>query len=306
MLAVVLKTLPFFALIGLGYAAVRARLFSAEGTGWLSQFVFFFPLSALLFGFAARLPLAQLADARLAAAWLGAALAIYALYAGVGRLRGCAPGEAAIEAQCATVGNTGFFGIPLMATLVGPVAMPPLLLMLMIDSVVFPTLITLIVAGTRGEAGGAAIREVARGLVRNPMIVAIAAGLAWSATGAPLPGPLDDFVTLLGAAATPCALFAIGASLAGKSAERARVALWLSFGKLALLPLAALASAAIAGLDPFSRAMMLIYAAMPVAGNVYMLAQHYRLAPQRASTAILFSTLASVITLPLVLHWVLP
>ena len=53
------------------------------------------------------------------------------------------------------------------------------------------------------------------------------------------------------------------------------------------------ASAAIAGLDPFSRAMMLIYAAMPVAGNVFILAQHYGIAPQRVSASILISTAVS-------------
>lgn len=306
MLAVFLKTLPFFALVGLGYAAVRLRLFTAEGTRWLTQFVFFFPLSALLFGFAARLPLERLFDARLALAWLGACVAVYALVMAVARWRGCSPGEAGIEAQCAIIGNTGFFGIPLMVALAGPEVVPPLLLMLMLDSVIFPIVITVIVAGSRGRVRLATLGVVALRVAQNPMILAVAAGLGWSAAGWRLSGPVEDFVAMLAAAATPCALFAIGASLAGKSAERVRVAAWLSFGKLALLPLAALAAATLAGLDPFTRAMVVINAAMPVAGNVYMLATYYGLAPQRVSSAILISTAASVITLPLVLHAVLP
>lgn len=306
MLAVFLKTLPFFALVGLGFLAVRGRLFTAEGTGWLTHFVFFFPLSALLFGFAARLPLSQVLDARLGLAWLGACVAVYALVMAVAIARRCSPGEAAIEAQCATIGNTGFFGIPLMTALAGPTVVPPMLLMLMIDTVVFPVIVTTIVAGSQGRIGWRVIAQVARGIAGNPMIVAILAGLLWSALGLHMPAPMDEFVTMLAAAATPAALFAIGASLAGKSAERVQVAAWLSFGKLVLLPLAMLAAAGLAGLDPDLRAIAVIYAAMPVAGNVYMLAQHYGLAPQRVSSAILLSTAASVITLPLVLHWALP
>ncbi|MGL6210872.1 MAG: AEC family transporter, partial [Paracoccaceae bacterium] len=57
MLAILLKTLPFFAVIGLGYGAGRARFFSAEATAYLTKFVFYFALSAMLFGFAANLDL---------------------------------------------------------------------------------------------------------------------------------------------------------------------------------------------------------------------------------------------------------
>ena len=49
MLAIFMKTLPFFAIIGLGYWAGRTRFFSPEATAFLTKFVFYFPLSAMLF-----------------------------------------------------------------------------------------------------------------------------------------------------------------------------------------------------------------------------------------------------------------
>jgi malonate transporter and related proteins len=58
MLAIFLKTLPFFALIGVGYLAGRSRFFSEEATAYLTRFVFYFALSAMLFGFAANLDVA--------------------------------------------------------------------------------------------------------------------------------------------------------------------------------------------------------------------------------------------------------
>ena len=134
------------------------------------------------------------------------------------------------------------------------------------------------------------------------MIVSIVLGFAWSATGVPLPGPVNQALTLLGAAATPGALFAIGASLAGKSAERLSVAGWLSFCKLVLHPAAvAVMALAVFAIDGFSAKVMISAAALPVAGNVYILAQHYGVAPTRVSASILVSTALSIFTVSAVI-----
>jgi malonate transporter len=146
---------------------------------------------------------------------------------------------------------------------------------------------------------------VAVGLIKNPMIVSITLGLVVSAGDLPIPLPVNDFLTLLGAAATPGALFAIGASLASKSAERLAVAGWLSFCKLILHPAAvAIAALFLFDVDPYAAGVMIAAASLPVAGNVYILAQHYGVAPTRVSASILLSTAASVVTVSLVIAWV--
>jgi predicted permease len=135
------------------------------------------------------------------------------------------------------------------------------------------------------------------------MIVSIGLGIAWSSTGRDLWAPVAEFVAILGAAATPGALFAIGASLAGKTAERLSVAGWLTFCKLIIHP-AAVALAALVLFpvdDPFAATVMISAAALPVAGNVYMLAQHYGVAPARVSAAILVSTAISIVTVSAVI-----
>jgi malonate transporter len=137
------------------------------------------------------------------------------------------------------------------------------------------------------------------------MIASMVAGFLWSGLGLPVPGAMDETLALLGSSATPCALFAIGASLAGRSAERppwrpgfrppswscirprSRCRRWRFFRS-----------------NREAAGVMIAAAALPVAGNIYILAQHYRVAPQRVSTAILFSTAASILTLPLVIAWV--
>jgi predicted permease len=308
MLAILLKTLPFFALIGLGWLAGRSRFMLPEAAAVLTKFVFYFALSAMLFRFAATLSIAQIFDVQFAAAYLTGCFAIYALATAVALARGIGIEQAAVEAQCAVIGNTGFLGVPMLILLMGPQAAGPVILVLSIDLIVFSSLITLIITGHRqGRVSPAMAGALALGLLKNPMIVSMGLGLIWGATSTPLPAPLDEFLTLLGAAATPCALFAIGASLVGRRAERVAVAAWLSFAKLVLHP-AAVAFAALVLFDvaPAAAAVMIAAAALPVAGNVFILAQHYGVAPHRVSSSILISTVVSVLTVSAVIALVQP
>ena len=305
MLAIFLETLPFFGLIGVGWWAGRTGFFTPEATAYLTKFVFYFALSAMLFRFSADLSLGELLDGSFLAAYLWGTLTIYLVATAVALIRALPVDQTAVEAQCAVIGNTGFLGIPMFALLFGPEAVGPLMMLLAIDLIVFSSLIVILITGSRdGRIRLAILRTVGLGLLKNPMIVSISAGLAWSALNLPFPEPLERFVGLLGAAATPGALFAIGASLAGKSAERLSVAGWLAFAKLVLHPAAvAFAALVVFDVEPFAATVMIAAAALPVAGNVYILAQHYGVAPQRVSASILISTTASIVTLPLVIAW---
>ena len=306
MLPILLKTLPFFAVIGLGFVAGRTRFFSVEATAYLTRFVFYFALSAMLFGFAANLDLSRVFSWAFVMAYLLASTFVWLLVAGVALLRGTKPVEALIEAHCGVIGNVGFLGIPMLTLLLGPGAVGPVLLVLAVDLIVFSSVLTLGITGLRtGRMSPGILGLLAMGLLRNPMIVSVVLGLGWGAAGWALPGPVNEFLTLLGAAATPCALFAIGASLAGRNAERLEIAAWLSFAKLVLHPAAvAVAAFVLFRVEPQAAAVMVAAAALPVAGNVFILAQHYGVAPQRVSTSILVSTAVSVLSVSAVIAWV--
>ena len=306
MVEIFLRTLPFFVIIGLGYWAGRTRFFSEEATAYLTKFVFFFALSAMLFRFAANLPFAEIFNGRLVLGYLLGTAGVYAIATLVAYFRRLDIPTAAVEAQCAAIGNVGFLGLPMLAMLFGEAAIGPVMLVLTVDLVVFSSLIVILINGGKdGRLTLKTARLIGLGLVKNPMIVSISAGLIWSALQIPIPQPMNDFLTILGGAATPGALFAIGASLASKSAERMHIAGWLSFCKLVLHPL--LVAAALIYVFPiaaFPAAVAIAAAALPVAGNVYMLAAHYGVAPHRASAAILVSTVISIATVPLVIAWV--
>jgi hypothetical protein len=204
------------------------------------------------------------------------------------------------------IGNTGFLGVPMLTLLLGPEAIGPVLLALTVDMIIFSSLIVILITGSReGQLRLATLKIVGLGLLKNPMIVAITLGFLWSGFGIPIPVPLNEFLAILGGAATPGALFAIGASLASKSAERIEIAGWLTFCKLVLHPLfVAFGALFLFGVDPYKAGVIIAAAALPVAGNVYMLAQHYGVAPQRVSAAILVSTTVSIVTVSLVVGWV--
>ncbi|EAR49981.1 Putative transporter, AEC family protein [Oceanicola granulosus HTCC2516] len=306
MLAVFLETLPFFAVIGLGYGAGRSGFFTPEATAYLTKFVFYFALSAMLLRFSVNLELGAIFSWPFVWAYLLAGAAVYGLVTLVALLRGRGVEEAAVEAQCAVIGNVGFLGIPMLALLLGERAVGFVMLCLTVDLGIFGSLIVILIVGGRdGRMSLGILRTVGLGLLANPMIVSMALGLAVSGAGVPVPGVVNDFLILLGAAATPGALFAIGASLANKSAERVAVAGWLSFAKLVLHPAAvALCALVLFDVEPFAAAVMIAVAALPVAGNVYILAQHYGVAPQRVSASILISTAVSIVTVSATIAWV--
>lgn len=306
MIDILLQTLPFFAVIGLGYGSGKTGFFSEEATAYLTKFVFYFALSAMIFGFASRLDINAKFHWPFVWAYLSASFFVYLIASLVARFRKIGIEETAIESQCAVIGNVGFLGIPMLAMIMGTEAVGYVMIVLACDLIVFSSLIVILITGSRdGRMSFGILSTVGLGLVKNPMIVSIVLGLAWAQTGLNMPAPIDDFLTLLGAAATPGALFAIGASLASKSAERIEVAAWISFAKLILHPAAiAIAALLIFDVHPFGAAVMIACAAMPVAGNVYILAQHYGVAPMRVSASILISTAVSIVTLSLVIAWV--
>jgi len=306
MLEIFLKTLPFFALMAVGYTAGRTRFFPAEATAYLTKFVFYFALTAMLFRFAATLPVAELFDTQFVSAYLLGSVVVYLLVTLVAKARGLPVAEAALEAQCGIIGNMGFLGLPMLAVLLGEAAIGPIMMILSIDLIVFSSLVVILITGSRdGRMSFGVLASVGKGVLKNPMVMSMAAGLLWSAANLPIPAPANEFLTILGDAATPGALFAIGASLAYKSAERMSVAIWLSFAKLVLHPVAVgICALLIFDVVRFDAGVMIAAASLPVAGNVYILAQHYNVAPHRVSATILVSTLASILTISLVISWV--
>jgi len=305
MLAIVAVTFPFFALVLCGYIAVRRGMLPSLAIPGMNGFVLFFALPCLLYRFGATTPVAQLLDAAVFGVYLLSGLLCVAATVAFSVWRGRDWNNAAFGALVAAFPNTGFMGVPLLVALLGPRSSGPVIVTLVVDLIITTSLC--IALSRCGQGGsGAALRQALGGMARNPMPWAIALGGLASAWSFTLPGPLLRTVGLLADAASPVALFTIGAVLA-RSHMGANAAAPLSdtmpiaLAKLLLHPLlmAAIGHAAIAAgvaLDPFALRVLILVACLPSASNVVMLAERFGADTGRIAAIILLSTALSFLT----------
>ncbi len=301
-------TFPFFALVLCGYLAARARLLPQPAIPGLNTFVLYFALPCLLYRFGASTPIAQLLDPAVAGVYLLCALLMVA--GTVLATRGPRMGwnDAAFGALVAAFPNTGFMGVPLLVALLGASAAGPVILTIALDMVITTSLCVALsrldVAGTHGMA--AALRKALRGMAGNPMPGAIALGALASALGFTLPGPLDKTIAMLADAASPVALFTIGAVLARSQMNqhervRPRDYVPIALAKLLLHPLLVWlagqgAIALGAPLSPAALVVLVLLAALPSASNVALLAERFGAHNGRIAHIILVSTALAFLT----------
>ncbi len=298
--------LPIFALVGSGWVALRLRLLAEPSVAGLSAFVYYFALPALFFVKLAQTPILALFDWRLLAAYHPAGLVVFALAVLAGRAGfGQRLAVLGLQGAAASYPNVGYMGLALAMAAFGEEATFPALLIATTDTMLTLSLAVALVEAGAGRGHGA--RDVALavggGLVGNPLVVAMAAGTLLGLSGWRLPATLRAFGDLLGAAALPCALFALGASLVGraKAARTGDVALLVGL-KLVVHPLVAWGLATrILALPPLLAGLVTLEAALPTAASVYVLAQRHETYVERTSAVVLLSTLVSVLTVSAVL-----
>ena len=329
-------TTPFFALVLLGWAVVRGRRLSLQAIPGLNSFVLFFALPCMLFRFSASTPITQLLDASVVTVYLAGTVAVVALAAGVARRQALGWSDAAFGALVAAFPNSGFMGVPLLIALFGQAAAAPAIVALALDMVVTSSLcIALSQLGAAAPAGrpatghpvGAAVSRALRGILTNPLPWAIALGTLSSAAGLLPPAPLMRAVDMLAGAASPVALFALGAMFArGQMAaplprsephnasrdaarDASRSVLTTVAFKLLLHPLLVLAAGHIAiaaglPLDPFAAAVLVLVAALPSASNVPMLAERFGADAGRLARVVLVSTVCAFGSFTLAVAWI--
>ena len=302
--------LPFFALIFCGYGAGRLRLLDETAAAGVNTFVFYFALPAFLFDLMSSSPIGEVVNAPFIGAYVTASLTLFALTALAGlRLFEIGRAEAAVQGLAAVLANTGYMGIPLVSAVFGRESAVPIVVGLTLDGVLMIPLGIVIIESSKGRAEGLTHTALATfsALARNPLILSIFAGLAVSTTELNPPTPLANFLDLLGGTAGPCALFALGATLAGRSVAGGTAEIsYMTFMKLVLHPAALFfTTTVIFSVDPLWATAALLGAALPIAANVFIVARQYNVYVARTSSAILVSTAVSMISvsaLLLVLH----
>lgn len=299
-------TFPFFALVLFGWLAARRGVLPESAIPGLNAFVLYFALPCLLFRFGASMPFAQLIDPWLMGIYAVCALVIVggvvaATWRQVGRR------DAAFGALVAAFPNTGFMGVPLLVALLGQQAAGPVITTVLVDLVLTSSLCIAIAESHAGHADGPSpLARSLRGVLTNPLPWSIALGAAKAASGVTLPGPIEQVIRMLADAASPVALFTIGAVLwrAGQHAHtRTPVSRYLPVAlvKLFVHPLLVLGlgfGARAAGFDvPMAGLTVLaLAAALPSASNVSMLAERHGADNGRVARIIMASTVLSFLT----------
>ncbi len=295
------NALPFFALIFCGYGAGRLGLLDETAAVGVNTFVFYFALPAFLFGLMSSSPIAEVVNGPFIGAYLTASLAVFALAALAGRsLFRLGRAEAAVQGLAAVLANTGYMGIPLISAVFGTAAAVPIVVGLTLDGILLIPLGIIIIESSKDgtESLPATALNTFSALAKNPLILAIFAGLTASAAGLDNPTPLANFLDLLGDTAGPCALFALGATLAGRKVAGGTAEVsYMTFMKLAVHPAALfLTTTVLFDVQPLWATAALLGAALPVAANVFIVARQYDVYVVRTSSAILVSTAVSMVS----------
>jgi len=290
-----------------GYLAGRWRI-GGEATGALNAFVSYFALPVLFFGTLARTPVAAVLDPQL---MLGFGVAVIATFAiGMLMTRLLSRGGLAamsLQAIAASWGNVGYMGVPLCIAAFGEQGLPPAMLTVIVTAIVSMVfgvmLIELEVAAGHGPVR--TFLRAAFNVARNPLPLSIALGIAYSGSGLSLPVPVEKWIDLLGAAAAPCALFAIGLFLSDKSVKSGLLeAGAMTVIKLLLQPaLAFLILPFFVDLNSVAGKVAMLMAALPTAANAFVLAKQFDISVEQNTATVLLSTGFSVVTVSALLVW---
>ncbi|MGX1097882.1 AEC family transporter [Amorphus sp. MBR-141] len=300
---------PFFGLIFLGYGAGKLMDMSKDGLAWLNFFVIYLALPALFFQLLAETPIEQLASWGFIISTTVVTAVMFALAFLVGYLK--TRGDVRVSAIQGLVGsysNIGYLGPGLTLAALGPAATVPTALIFCFDSAFLFVIVPILMSvGSREQEG--ALRTgltIVRRILTHPFIVATIAGIAAAAVDFQPPEAVDRLLSMLRAAAAPCALFAIGVTVSSRSIRRVPGELPLLLAiKLVVHPvLIFLVLSWVGGIDPLWIATAVLMAGLPPATNCFVLASQYQVYVERASSAVLIGTIASVVTVTALLYLV--
>jgi predicted permease len=196
-------------------------------------------------------------------------------------------------------------GFGLMPALFGEPALAIMISAGIMDLLVLMPFALLTASRGQSAQGMAAFISGVKGVGRNPLSIAIAAGLAVSLLHVPIPKPVDEFLRLLGSSAGPVALFAIGVFVYRPVPIRADPGSWaLIVAKLVVHPLLMwLIASRLLGLSQGTTAVMTVVAALPAAGTAFLFVERHGGNVDRVASAILLSTALSFATITVLTAW---
>jgi malonate transporter and related proteins len=290
--------LPFFGVIFLGYGVARIRNLPLDALGWMNFFIIYVALPCLFFQLLSKTPIEKLTEWRFIAASMIATYAVFALVFLIAYFRGKRElSEPTIQGLAAAYGNIGYMA---------PGIAVPLALIFCFENLMHFIIAPLFMAlsGNDRRAPLVVARDVAAKIMLHPFIIATIIGVSAAALHWQPPQAVNSMVEILARAAAPCALFAMGVTLAMRPLNKVPVELgYIVPMKLIAHPLMCFFMMQFMGdFDPVWVTTAVLLASLPTATNVFVLAQQYGVWVERASATILVTTMISVFTVTGVLY----
>jgi malonate transporter len=309
---IVTIVLPVFGLIGVGYAVAWVGLLPEGSDRALADFCFTIAIPLLIFRVLAT---ADFSGGSPLYVWLAYYAGFATVWAvgtlAVRRLFGRDARTGVVAGVSSAFPNMLLLAIPLVIVAYGDEGAAALTVLITVNLPVMMTVgailneRALVVDGVSAHTDApAALRKAALALVKNPIIIGIAAGIAWRLTGLPLGGPAGTVLTRLASVAGTLSLFTVGMTLRRYGISgNVRPALVIAALKLIVMPAIVFALlATVIPLPPVWARALVIGAACPTGVNAWLAAAHFRTGEAIASNAITISTAAAVVTVTLWLH----
>jgi malonate transporter len=301
MLQILGLILPLFGLIVIGFVAARITRQPVEALGWLNTFIVYVALPALFIKLLSRTPVEQLANFGFIGADVVATYAIFLLtfVLGVIGTRGNV-GEATMQGLAGAYGNIGYMGAAVAILALGERAAVPVALIICFENtmhfIMAPALMAL--HGEQRQSPAQLVLDVLRKIFTHPFIVATIVGIALAFADVELPEAITRLIDYLAQAAAPCALFAMGVTLALRPLKRVPLALgYIVPIKLIVHPIVMYFTLSWMGdFDPVWVYTAVLLASLPTATNVFVIAQQYGVWVERSSATVMITTALSVLT----------
>jgi len=296
-------TAPLFLLVLLG-AVLSLLGWPRTASDALTRFVFTVAVPTLLFRLMSDFGRLPRVDARLLIAFFGGCLVVYVVGRVVGaslfRMDGVSQ---AVFAMGGIFSNLVLLGIPIAKVTLGEAALPAVSLVVVFNSLVLWTLVTISVEWARHrDLSPRSLLKTARGVITNPIVASILAGTAFGFAGVPLPSIIDQTMTMIGQAAVPLSLIALGMGLTefGIRAEW-RPSFAITVLKLVGQPAAVFGIAHILGLPPLETTVVVMLAALPIGANVYLMSRQFGVLSGATAAAIVLTTAVAALSMPVIL-----
>jgi predicted permease len=301
--------LPFFGLIFVGFVVARIVRQPIEALGWMNIFVIYVALPALFFQLLSKTPIEKLTEWTFLFGSVFSTFIIFSIMflSSLAFSRG-AIAESTIRGLAAAYGNIGYMGPGLAILALGEQAAVPVALIFCFENIMHFTIAPMMMAlaGSDREPPLRLAAGVVRKIALHPFIIATAFGVAAAAFGFHAPVALDRLLEYLAQAAAPCALFAMGVTLALRPLKRVPRELGaIALLKLVLHPALCYVMLSLVGhFSPIWVFSAVLLASLPTATNVFVIAQQYHVWVERASASILLTTVLSVGTVTALLYMI--